>query len=129
MNGRSGNFNIKKKTFFGLLFFVALPFTLIIFFITMAKGLRSHTKKKTRSIKRSTVFKPVEDSRLQRLAIAQAEAAKKPSVGDHMKEDNSNIDDAMMDTTDKISTGGFRSNKQKKAFKLKKGKKKTTNKW
>ncbi|CAO3648224.1 unnamed protein product [Cunninghamella echinulata] len=79
--------------------------------------------------KESTVFKPVEDSRLQRLAIAQAEAAKKPSVGDNMKEDNPNMDDSMMDTTDKISTGGFRSNKQKKAFKLKKGKKKTTNKW
>ncbi|CAO3641282.1 unnamed protein product [Cunninghamella blakesleeana] len=95
----------------------------------MAKGLQSHTKKKTRAIKRTTVFKPVEDSRLQRLAIAQADAAKKPSVGDHMKEDNPNNDTSMMDTSTKVSTGGFRSNKQKKAFKLKKSlKKKTTNK-
>ncbi|KAI8810044.1 hypothetical protein BJ742DRAFT_852185 [Cladochytrium replicatum] len=41
----------------------------------MAKGLRSKSKRKFRTLKREEVFKPVEDARLARLADKQAEAA------------------------------------------------------
>ncbi|KAI8811229.1 hypothetical protein BJ742DRAFT_798641 [Cladochytrium replicatum] len=41
----------------------------------MAKGLRSKSKRKFRTLKRDEVFKPVEDARLERLAQKQAEAA------------------------------------------------------
>ncbi|KAI8344772.1 hypothetical protein BC941DRAFT_409579 [Chlamydoabsidia padenii] len=102
----------------------------------MAKGIRSHVKKRANVIKRATVFKPVEDSRLARLAALQAEAAKKPAVGDHMEEVAPTTGDAMVtDEPAKISTSGPRKNskylreaklKQRKNFKKNK---KTTNKW
>ncbi|KAG9302706.1 hypothetical protein G9A89_005180 [Geosiphon pyriformis] len=40
----------------------------------MAKGLRNKSKRHFRAIKRNTIFAPVEDARLQRLAARQAEA-------------------------------------------------------
>ncbi|KAF7731428.1 hypothetical protein EC973_000236 [Apophysomyces ossiformis] len=97
----------------------------------MAKGLRSHTKKRFRAIKREKVFKPVEDLRLKRLAEAQAEAAKKAKVGDHMEEDTAaNADDNAMtdDQPKKVSTGGVRNAQLARKLRLKK-KKKTHNKW
>ncbi|KAI9483309.1 MAG: hypothetical protein EXX96DRAFT_557661 [Benjaminiella poitrasii] len=97
----------------------------------MARSLRSHTKKRTRAIKREQVFKPVEDARLERLAKAQAEAAKKPSVGDFMEADkdesavNATNPDAMTDGEEikkKISTSGPRSNRHARKIKEKKKK-------
>ncbi|KAI8374200.1 uncharacterized protein BYT42DRAFT_575415 [Radiomyces spectabilis] len=101
----------------------------------MARSLRSQTKKRYRSIKREQVFKPVEDARLKRLAKAQAEAANKPKVGDHMEEDKPVTEeknaDAMVDDEQpkKISTGGARSQKQARKLKARKGKSKGFTKW
>ncbi|KAI8086341.1 uncharacterized protein BX664DRAFT_335560 [Halteromyces radiatus] len=102
----------------------------------MAKGIRSHVKKRANVVKRATVFKPVEDLRLARLAALQVEAATKPSVGDHMEQDTKEQgDDMMTDEPKKISTSGPRKNsKTLRAanFKKKKGakkNKKTTNKF
>ncbi|KAI8091284.1 uncharacterized protein B0P05DRAFT_526867 [Gilbertella persicaria] len=93
----------------------------------MAKSLRSATKKRTRAIKREQVFKPVEDARLERLAKAQAEAAKKESVGDYMEaETDKKAEDAMdLGEKKKISTSGPRSNRHARKLreKKKKGKK------
>ncbi|KAG0175207.1 hypothetical protein DFQ28_005405 [Apophysomyces sp. BC1034] len=97
----------------------------------MAKGLRSHTKKRFRAIKRQNVFKPVEDLRLKRLAEAQAEAANKAKVGNHMDEDTTaTTDDNAMtdDQPKKISTGGARNAQVSRKLRMKK-KKKTHNKW
>jgi hypothetical protein len=79
------------------------------------------------AIKRETIFKPVEDARLERLAAAQAEAAKKPSVGDFMEADK--VEEAAATNTDamteeepkkKISTSGPRSNRHARKLKEKK---------
>ncbi|KAI9278424.1 hypothetical protein BDA99DRAFT_554060 [Phascolomyces articulosus] len=91
----------------------------------MARSLRSQGKKRFRAIKRENVFKPVEDARLARLAEAQAKAAEKPKVGDHMEEEKLE-NDSMMDTTDetkKISTSGARNNKVARKLAKKKAKK------
>ncbi|KAI8638602.1 hypothetical protein BD408DRAFT_422813 [Parasitella parasitica] len=95
----------------------------------MARSLRSHTKKRTRALKREKIFKPVEDARLARLAQAQADAAKKPSVGDFMEEEKeaavSTADaDAMTEEEPKkkISTSGPRSNRHARKLKEKKKK-------
>ncbi|KAI7870500.1 uncharacterized protein EV154DRAFT_530035 [Mucor mucedo] len=107
----------------------------------MAKSLRSQAKKRTRAIKRETIFKPVEDARLARLAEAQAEAAKKPSVGDFM-DDKEEVATTTTTTTDadamteeeqtskKISTSGPRSNRHARKLKERKMKgKKGANKF
>lgn len=117
----------------------------------MARSLRSHTKKRTRgkafsagtlqgdrfinqdvhiAIKREKIFGPVEDARTERLAQAQAEAAKKPSVGDFMEEDKTaetnkvEEDNAMTEEEPKkkISTSGPRSNRHARKLKEKKKK-------
>ncbi|OBZ89173.1 hypothetical protein A0J61_02775 [Choanephora cucurbitarum] len=97
----------------------------------MAKSLRSATKKRTRAIKREQVFKPVEEARLQRLAKAQAEAAKKESVGDFMEaEAEKKTEEDAMDLGDgaaekkKISTSGPRSNRHARKLREKKKKSK-----
>ncbi|KAG2218350.1 hypothetical protein INT45_012969 [Circinella minor] len=93
----------------------------------MARSLRSQGKKRFRAIKRENVFKPVEDARLARLAEAQAKAAEKPKIGNHMEEEKT--DTMSMDTTDetkKISTSGARN--KKVARKLAKKKVKKANK-
>ncbi|KAI8350127.1 hypothetical protein BD560DRAFT_409875 [Blakeslea trispora] len=103
----------------------------------MAKSLRSAVKKRTRAIKREQVFKPVEDARLQRLAQAQAEAAKKESVGDFMEAETSKkAEEDAMDLGEgavekkKISTSGPRSNRHARKLKEKKKKsKKASNKF
>ncbi|KAI8065287.1 hypothetical protein BC940DRAFT_334947 [Gongronella butleri] len=92
----------------------------------MAKSLRSATKKKTKAVKRTAVFKPVEDARLDRLATAQKAAAALPSVnaGEKTADDN-----AMEMDTPKVSTSGQRSNSKtrRKAKYGKKATKKRTN--
>ncbi|KAI9365320.1 hypothetical protein BD770DRAFT_378278 [Pilaira anomala] len=101
----------------------------------MARSLRSQAKKRTRAVKRETIFKPVEDARLARLAAAQAEAAKKPSVGDFMDKEEvatttttTTTDDAMTEEEPKkISTSGPRSNRHARKLKEKKKKGKKTN--
>ncbi|KAI7908007.1 uncharacterized protein BX663DRAFT_492706 [Cokeromyces recurvatus] len=97
----------------------------------MGRSLRSQSKKRTRAIKREQVFKPVEDARLERLAKAQAEAAKKPSVGDFMEADK---DESVLTTTNadamtdgeeikkKISTSGPRNSRHARKLKAKKKK-------
>ncbi|KAI7848538.1 hypothetical protein BDC45DRAFT_610244 [Circinella umbellata] len=90
----------------------------------MARSLRSQGKKRFRAIKRENVFKPVEDSRLARLAEAQAKAAEKPKIGNHMEEEQSET--VSMDTTDetkKISTSGARNKKVARKLAKKKAKK------
>lgn len=82
------------------------------------------------ALKREQIFKPVEDARLARLAQAQADAAKKPSVGDFMEEEkevaaSSTADaDAMTEEEPKkkISTSGPRSNRHARKLKEKKKK-------
>ncbi len=139
--------NNKKKT---RIFFSSLFYYLYKLF-KMAKSLRSATKKKTRgnlysegsdgidwsmvlmfyffvwlAIKRQNIFKPVEDARLARLAEAQAEAAKKPSVGDFMEDDKEVVADTEAMTEDepkkKISTSGPRSGRHARKLKEKKKK-------
>lgn len=87
------------------------------------------------AIKRSAIFKPVEDARLARLAQAQADAAKKPSVGDYMEDDKEPVvgnEDAMTEgePKKKVSTSGPRSNRHARKLKEKKKKgKKNFNKF
>ncbi|KAI8149621.1 hypothetical protein BJV82DRAFT_588640 [Fennellomyces sp. T-0311] len=106
----------------------------------MARSLRSQGKKRTRAIKREKIFGPVEELRLQRLAEAQAKAADKPKIGDHMEEETVAAENTAMDTTNddgpkKISTSGARNNKvarkvakKHKANKARKSKARNTNK-
>ena len=73
------------------------------------------------AVKRETVFKPVEEARLQRLAEAQAEAAKKAKVGDAMEEETKGemeVDEEVK----KVSTSGPRSNRHARKLKEKKNK-------
>ncbi|KAI8890185.1 hypothetical protein K501DRAFT_169276 [Backusella circina FSU 941] len=90
----------------------------------MGKSLRSHTKKKFKAIKRATVFGPVEDARLARLAKLQADAAKKDKVGDYMDDDKetTTTNDAMTEAepNGKVSTSGPRSKRHAKKLKEKK---------
>lgn len=79
------------------------------------------------AIKRTNIFKPVEDARLARLAQAQAEAAKKPSVGDFMEADKEEVvadADAMTEDEPKkkVSTSGPRSGRHARKLKEKKKK-------
>ena len=77
------------------------------------------------AIKRENVFKPVEDARLGRLADAQAKAAEKPKIGNHMEEEKSEQTESMdtMDETKKISTSGARNKKVARKLAKKKAKK------
>lgn len=47
----------------------------------MAKSLRSKSKRAARSIKRKQVFAPVEEDRLQRLAIKQSIESSRDPIG------------------------------------------------
>ncbi|ORX61466.1 hypothetical protein DM01DRAFT_1404259 [Hesseltinella vesiculosa] len=94
----------------------------------MAKSLRSASKKKTKAIKRSAVFKPVEDARLDRLATAQQAAAALPKVAAEEKAESMDTD------VPKISTSGPKLNsktrrQQKRAGKKGGAKKKTINRF
>ncbi|KAJ1553323.1 hypothetical protein HK096_008292, partial [Nowakowskiella sp. JEL0078] len=52
----------------------------------MAKSLRSKSKRKFRSIKRTEVFAPIEDARLERLAQKQADIAENSEMNLELKE-------------------------------------------
>lgn len=74
------------------------------------------------AVKREKVFKPVEEARLQRLAEAQAEAAKKAKVGDVMEEEEVKGEMEVDEEVKKISTSGPRSNRHARKLKEKKNK-------
>ncbi|KAI9315354.1 hypothetical protein BX666DRAFT_1961893 [Dichotomocladium elegans] len=86
----------------------------------MGRSLRSQTKKRFRAIKREQVFGPVEDARLQRLALAQAKEAEKPKVGDFMEAVDSAVpkDESAMDIAEGGSSAGGMSNRQAKRLKM-----------
>ncbi|KAJ3125594.1 hypothetical protein HK098_008393 [Nowakowskiella sp. JEL0407] len=66
----------------------------------MAKGLRSKSKRKFKTIRRNEIYAPVEDARTERLAEKQAALAQAPSVlaekieTEHL-EQNVNMEDDM----------------------------------
>ena len=82
----------------------------------------------------------MEALRLERLAEAQAKAADKPKIGDHMEEEHAVAEDTAMETTNedgtvKISTSGARNKKvarkvakKQKINKARKSKARGTNK-
>ncbi|KAG1447657.1 hypothetical protein G6F56_009188 [Rhizopus delemar] len=78
------------------------------------------------AVKRETVFKPVEEARLKRLAEAQAEGAKKPKITTEKKEDKDIIEQdqnmEMDEEKTKISTSGPRNNRHARKLREKKAK-------
>ncbi|KAI9272022.1 fork head domain-containing protein [Sporodiniella umbellata] len=92
----------------------------------MAKSLRSQAKKRTRAVKRETVFKPVEEARLKRLAEAQAESAKQPKISTETEEEKEKVNqDQSMEVEEenvKVSTSGPRSNRHARKLREKKAK-------